>query len=203
MRRSHGRLGAGRNRRTHARRNWSGSEEWPAPPIVGDDLATSWRVEIVEDETGTTIDSGEPAILSQEWWRRDKGGHLRCGFLRFRGCLGLMSGDSWRFRAGAHVVVWGGARRFWPISSAANAGGLFLPAVAGMFTKRRYPTVQSATTIRLLQPCSAALRPADRKAHQQREPQPPLYHTKGRTRASMVFWSIARATETLKCPSTT
>jgi hypothetical protein len=41
-----------------------------------DDLATSWRVEVVDDETGTTIDSSEPATLSQEWWRRDKRGHL-------------------------------------------------------------------------------------------------------------------------------
>jgi hypothetical protein len=60
--------------RTPPKLDWS--EEWLAVPIVGDNLATSWRVEVVEDETGTTIDSGEPATLSQEWWRRDKRGHL-------------------------------------------------------------------------------------------------------------------------------
>jgi len=60
--------------RTPPKLDWR--EEWLAVPIVGDDLATSWRVEVVEDETGTTIDSREPTTLSQEWWRRDKRGHL-------------------------------------------------------------------------------------------------------------------------------
>jgi hypothetical protein len=60
--------------RTPPKLDWS--EEWLAVPIVGDDLATSWRVEVVEDKTGTIIDSGEPATLSQELWRRDKRGHL-------------------------------------------------------------------------------------------------------------------------------
>ena len=59
---------------TPPRLDWG--EEWLAVQIVGDDLATSWRVEVVEGRTGTTIDSGEPATLSQEWWRRDKRGHL-------------------------------------------------------------------------------------------------------------------------------
>ena len=60
--------------RTPPKLDWS--EEWLAVPIVGDDLATSWRVEVVEDKSGTIIDSGEPATLSQEWWRRNKRGHL-------------------------------------------------------------------------------------------------------------------------------
>ena len=60
--------------RTPPKLDWR--EDWLAVPIVGDDLATSWRVQVVEDETGTTIDTKEPATLSQEWWRRDRRGHL-------------------------------------------------------------------------------------------------------------------------------
>lgn len=60
--------------RTPPKLDWS--EEWLAVPIVGDGLATSWRFEVVDGDTGTTIDSGEPATLSHEWWRRDRRGQL-------------------------------------------------------------------------------------------------------------------------------